>query len=90
MTSGEVVTLADVVALARRLSASDKARLIEQMAAGLQHDVALTEVAPLRSLYGLCADLCPAPSAEEIDEARREAWAGAQHDDSQRASGHRG
>jgi hypothetical protein len=31
--------------------------------------------APRRSLYGLCADLGPAPSAEDIDEVRREMWA---------------
>jgi hypothetical protein len=34
-----------------------------------------------RSLIGLCADLGPAPSAEEIDEARREMWAGFPRDD---------
>ena len=30
---------------------------------------------PLKSLRGLCADMGPAPSAEEIDQSRREAWA---------------
>ncbi|MBM3237215.1 hypothetical protein FJZ31_13060 [Candidatus Poribacteria bacterium] len=29
---------------------------------------------PLRSAYGICADLGPAPSAEEIDEMRREVF----------------
>ena len=29
---------------------------------------------PRRSLYGIFADLGDAPSAEEIDEARREMW----------------
>ena len=29
---------------------------------------------PLRSVEGLWADLGPAPTAEEIDEARREMW----------------
>jgi hypothetical protein len=28
-----------------------------------------------RSILGLCADLGPAPSAEAIDESRREIWA---------------
>lgn len=28
----------------------------------------------LRSVYGICADLGPAPSAEEIDETRREVF----------------
>ena len=27
-----------------------------------------------RSILGLCADLGPAPSADDIDEARREMW----------------
>jgi hypothetical protein len=45
-------------------------------------DVVVQEVAPsessaaTRSPLGLCADLGPAPSAEEIDEARREMWTG--------------
>ncbi|HVX94580.1 MAG TPA: hypothetical protein VHK47_06685 [Polyangia bacterium] len=34
-----------------------------------------------RALFGMCADLGPAPAADEIDEARREAWAGFPHDD---------
>ena len=35
----------------------------------------------LRSLWGLCADLGPAPSAGEIDEARRAMWASFPRDD---------
>jgi hypothetical protein len=34
-----------------------------------------------RGFIGLCADLGPAPSAEEMDEARREMWAGFPRDD---------
>jgi hypothetical protein len=34
-----------------------------------------------RELIGLCADLGPAPSAEEIDETRREMWARFPRDD---------
>jgi len=34
-----------------------------------------------RTLVGLCADLGPAPSDEEIDDARREMWATFPHDD---------
>lgn len=33
------------------------------------------ELDPGRSIYGALAEFGPAPSAEEIDEARREAWA---------------
>jgi hypothetical protein len=34
-----------------------------------------------RGFIGLCADLGPAASAEEIDEARREVWGGFPRDD---------
>ena len=49
-------------------------------------DVVVQEAAPASSsvthpLVGLCADLGPAPSAEDIDEARREMWASFPRDD---------
>jgi hypothetical protein len=49
-------------------------------------EVVLQEAAPLeplsaRSFVGLCADLGRAPSAEEIDETRRDAWATFPRDD---------
>jgi hypothetical protein len=75
MTSSEVATLDDVVVLASKLTPSDKARLIERIAVDLQREVSETGRMPSRSLYGICADLGSAPSAEEIDEARREEWA---------------
>jgi hypothetical protein len=34
-----------------------------------------------RGFLGLCADPGPAPSAEEIEEARREMWASFPRDD---------
>jgi hypothetical protein len=34
-----------------------------------------------RSIIGLCADLRSAPTADEIDEARRETWAGVRRED---------
>lgn len=37
--------------------------------------------APSRPLIGLCADLGSAPSAAEIDQARREMWASFPRDD---------
>ena len=74
-------TLEEVAPLALRLSPVDKARLIERIASDLQRDVAMSRATPRRSLYGLWAHLGPAPSAEEIDEARREAWANFPRDD---------
>jgi hypothetical protein len=56
---------------ARHLSSDELTRLRDELAA-------LTPEAPARqplhSLYGALADLGPAPSAEDIDEMRREAW----------------
>jgi hypothetical protein len=75
--SENVIFLDQVTTLALRLSPVDKVRLIERLAPHLERDlIASTRPsAGSRSLYGLCADLGPAPSAEEIDQARREAWA---------------
>lgn len=61
-----------VLGLAKKLSAFDKVRLIELLAPQIRSDLA--RPAKRRSLLGLCADLGPAPSAEVIDGARREAW----------------
>lgn len=72
--SESTTTLEEVAPLALRLSPVDKARLIERIASDLQRDVTGSR-SPRRSLYGILADLGPAPSAEEIDETRREAWA---------------
>jgi hypothetical protein len=41
----------------------------------VRFDLIPSPAVPNRSLYGLWADLGSAPSAEEIDQARREAWA---------------
>lgn len=71
----EVVTFEEVLDLAKRLSPVDKVRLIERVAPEIERELAFTTRTPRKSLRGLCADLGPAPSAEEIDEARREEWA---------------
>ena len=63
-----------VMTLAVRLPPQDKVRLIERVASALERELQETGLAPRRSLYGWCADLGPAPSAEVIDEVRREAW----------------
>ncbi len=47
----------------------------------LNRALAEIEQRPLRSLYGALADLGPAPSAEDIDEMRQEAWANFPADD---------
>ena len=40
-----------------------------------ERELKVTWPTPRKSLWGLCADLGPAPSAEEIDKVRREEWA---------------
>lgn len=68
--SDQATTLDAVIALALRLSRAERARLIERVAA------TLTEEAKgepgRRSVRGILAEFGPAPSAEDIDEARRE------------------
>jgi hypothetical protein len=70
-----VSDLEQVIALAANLSLLNTVRLVQQVMATLEQELTSQETKPKRSLYGICADLGTAPSAEEIDEARREAWA---------------
>lgn len=68
-------TYDEVLIGAQQLSSNDKARLLEEISAALRRDLAQTETAKsAQSLYGAFADLGTAPSAKEIDEARREMW----------------
>jgi hypothetical protein len=77
----DAVTLDKVLRLARQLSPVDKVRLIEHVAPEVERALAAGQGAQSRSLLGLLKDLGPAPSAEEIDAARRQAWAEFPRDD---------
>jgi hypothetical protein len=68
------MTLEQVLQLAKQLSLSDKVRLIEQLAPEIQRELPPNHSQPRRSLWGICADLGTAPSAAEIDDARRDIW----------------
>ncbi len=69
------VTLEEATDLALRLSPIDKLRLVERLAATLEQELAKEEPSkPLKSMYGLLAHLGPAPSEEDIAEARKEMW----------------
>ncbi len=70
-----IVTLEEALSLAKRLSPLDKVRLIEQITSEIKRELMAAPTAPRKSLWGLCADLGPAPSAEEIEQARQEEWA---------------
>lgn len=72
--STRLVTVEQVITLIRQLPPRDQLRVVAQILPELERAIPTTPQ-PRKSLLGLCADLGPAPSAEEIDEARREAWA---------------
>ncbi len=71
----------EITTLVERLSALEKIRLVEYVMRKLAGEWQQGQPQPKRSLYGLCADLGPAPSAEDIEEARREMLAGFPRDD---------
>ena len=79
MSDSEAVTLEQVVALARQLPPLEKIRLIERIAPEIERDMQPHRA--VKSLLGQCADLGPAPSAEDIDEIRQDMWAGFPRDD---------
>lgn len=62
----------DIWAAARTLPVAEKARLLEQLSAALRRELPVQVARPSASLYGTFADLGTAPSADDIDEARRE------------------
>jgi len=67
------VQFEEIVTMAMQLSPLEKIRLVERLAETLQQDLIMPQsIRP--SLYGILADLGPSPSAEEIDEIRREVW----------------
>ncbi|MBI2760069.1 MAG: hypothetical protein HYX51_01420 [Chloroflexi bacterium] len=73
----EARTYEDVALIALQLSPADKVRLIERLAFRLRLEIANLPTgreAPPPTYFGVLAHLGPAPSAEEIDEARREMW----------------
>jgi hypothetical protein len=70
----EQKTLQEVIESARQLTLREKAQLIAQIIPDVEAILAQVDAGrkPLRSVYGLCRDLGAAPSADDIDEARRE------------------
>lgn len=69
------VQIEEIVALTENLSREEKFEIVERLLVDLKSlEPDATRPKPKRSLLGLCADLGPAPSAEDIDEVRREVW----------------
>ena len=75
MAERKAATLEQVVSLARQLPPLEKIRLIERMVPEIERDMLGQRPPRRKSLLGLCADLGPAPSAEDIVEIRHEMWA---------------
>jgi len=69
------VTLDQVFGLAHQLSPRDQARLVVRLAPALERALDQPLSRPRPDFWGILSDLGSAPSAEQIDEARREAWA---------------
>lgn len=83
MSTAEI-TIEQVLGLAQTLKPPEQAQLISRLASLMETNVANVEQKqpfPRRPLHGILADLGPAPSAEEIDEAKREMWANFPRDD---------
>lgn len=73
----EIHIYGHVPQLAKIHLGKDQSRTVAELTQALIADEGLVEArkTPYRSLWGALKDLGPAPSAEDIDEARREAWA---------------
>jgi hypothetical protein len=67
-------TAAELEQVIVNLSTIDKVRLVEQIMATLEQTLEEADKRPRKSLLGVLSQYGPAPSAEEIDEARREMW----------------
>ncbi len=74
------VTVESVLEMLRKLSPRDRLRVIARALPEVEQELPESRQ-KLKSLKGLWADMGPAPSAEEIDEARREMWANFPRDD---------
>lgn len=67
--------LEEVLKQVKQLSLGDKVRLIERVAPEIERELMTTQLTYRQSLWGICADLGKAPTAADIDEARRDEWA---------------
>lgn len=74
-------TFEDVLKLVQQLSPSEQARLIRRIVPDIERELVAGRPASGVSLLGLVKDLGPAPSTDEIDACRREAWATFPRDD---------
>ncbi|MBI5959040.1 MAG: hypothetical protein HY866_09915 [Chloroflexi bacterium] len=77
--NNQALSYETILDLVLRLPKMDRARLIAQIAPTLVDETAVQQ--PIQALRGLLSDYGTAPSAEDIDEARREMWSAFPHED---------
>lgn len=77
--SDSTIELETVIGMARGLSPLEKVRLVEEVMTLLHEDLTESSPGPKRSLYGLWKDVHI--TEEDIDEVRREMWAGFPRED---------
>ncbi len=71
------ITINQIVNLAKILRPAEQEQLIARLKSLRENSSIKSEpesLTPRRPLRGMLADLGPAPSAEDIDEAKREMW----------------
>ena len=76
MSTAEI-TIDQILNLAKTLKPMERELLLARLTPLLESSPIESESEqspPRRSLRGMLADLGPAPSAEDIDEAKREMW----------------
>jgi hypothetical protein len=66
------LTYDEVIEQVERFPPTERMRLVEQIISNLRRD--LEAPTPLKSFYGILADLGPGVSVEDLDEIRREMW----------------
>lgn len=75
----QVVSLEEVLNLAKQLSPVDKVRLFEKLAPEIERDLQATQTTPRKSLRGLWKGVNI--TDEDIAEVRGEMWANFPHSD---------
>jgi hypothetical protein len=75
------LSASSILEMLHKLPPQERLKVIARALPEIEKD--LSQQTPQRrtSLLGICSDLGPAPSAEEIDQARREMWAGFPRED---------
>lgn len=69
------ISVDEIMELTKKLAPADQARLLELLAAVVSAKLQATQATqPRQLLRGMWAKYGPGPTAEEIDEARREMW----------------